>query len=410
MLSLSKESLNRDPDEPSTLMWVKIMKFQNLFFFSFLVVSILLSACTSNSPSPSPTKPWVEEEVTFNFGQNELYGILTLPTSAGPYPAVAIISGSVNPSTGARGGASAPYHVDHARQLALNGFAVLRYDPPGVGRSAGERGFESLESRTDEAMAALNYLQTLPDVQPQRVGLWGESQGPWVIAKAAATFPQDVAFIISVSGSGVSVVEQQLYNIEAHSRDAGISGDDIRKAVLFGRLLIDWQLSEPIYWEVNEEDAKHLNEGPWTSFMSLVYEPGETIPEEGLQIGIDILKSVQDEPWAKFLYLKEVYIPQLESIPPDQVEAVKSIAEQTLLNDPRDFLTRVQCPVLAFFGEDDLLQPSEKSAKLYEQYLSDAGNDDFVIVVIPGVGHGISPATPAYREALSDWSEQLFSQ
>jgi hypothetical protein len=151
-----------------------------------------------------------------------------------------------------------------------------------------------------------------------------------VIAKAAAAFPQDVAFVISVSGSGVSVVEQQLYNIEAHSRDAGISEDDIKKAVLFGRMLIDWQLSEPIYREVNEENAKVLNEGLWTSFMRLVYEPGETSPAEGLQIGIDIQKSIQDEPWAKFLYLKEVYIPQLESIPPDQVEPVKAIAEQTL--------------------------------------------------------------------------------
>jgi hypothetical protein len=136
-------------------------------------------------------------------------------------------------------------------------------------------------------MAALNYLRTLPDVQPNHVGLWGESQGPWVIAKAAAAFPHDVAFIISVSGSGVSVVEEQLYNIEAHSRDAGMSGDDIKKAVLFGRLLIDWQLSEPIFREVNEEDAESLNEGPWSRFLTLVYESGETSPAEGLQMGIE---------------------------------------------------------------------------------------------------------------------------
>jgi pimeloyl-ACP methyl ester carboxylesterase len=80
------------------------------------------------------------------------------------------------------------------------------------------------------------------------------------------------------------------------------------------------------------------------------------------------------------------------------------------LNDPKDSLTKVHCPVLAFFGEDDLLQPSDTSANLYEQYLTDAGNDDFLILVIPDVGHGISPSTPAYRVALSDWYEQLFSQ
>jgi pimeloyl-ACP methyl ester carboxylesterase len=63
--------------------------------------------------------------------------------------------------------------------------------------------------------------------------------------------------------------------------------------------------------------------------------------------------------------------------------------------------------VLAIFGEDDLLQPTEKSAALYKQYLTDAGNEDFKIVVIPGVGHSILLSTPGYWEALSDWLGRL---
>lgn len=141
--------------------------------------------------------------------------------------------------------------------------------------------------------------------------------------------------------------------------------------------------------------------------MALVYEPGEITPAEGLQEGIEILKSIQDEPWAKFLYLKQLYIPQLEQIPPEQVAALKLILGQTLLNDPKEYLTQVQCPTLAVFGEDDLLQPSEKSAALYEQYLTEAGNKDFEIVVIPGVGHSINISTPGYWEALSGWLDHL---
>ena len=121
-----------------------------------------------------------------------------------------------------------------------NGFAVLRYDPPGVGQSTGESGFQSLDNRTEEAMAALQYLQSRSDIRRDRVGLWGVSQGSWVIAMAAAAFPQDVAFIISVSGSGVGVAEQQVHSIEAQSEAAQMSEQDTTKAVLFGRLLIDW--------------------------------------------------------------------------------------------------------------------------------------------------------------------------
>jgi pimeloyl-ACP methyl ester carboxylesterase len=378
-------------------------------YLSILIVLVLTTACAGSTPSPTPSsaKPWSEEEIAFTFGPNALYGILTLPTGEGPHPAIVIVSGSANPSTGVRAGVSARYHIDHARKMVLGEFAVLRYDPPGVGQSSGEGGFESLDQRTEEAVAALHYLQSRPDIRPDRVGLWADSQGAWVIAMAAAAFPQDVAFIIAVSGSGVSVAEQQVYSIKAQSEAAGMAEEEVAKAVLFGRLLIDWQLANPVYREANEVAAQALGDGPWTRFMALIYEPGEISPAEGLEQGIEILKSIQDEPWAEFLYLKELYFPQLESIPPEQVAEVKAMAGQSLLNDPKEYLTQVRCPVLAFFGEDDLLQPTEKSATLYEQYLTEAGNKNLKIVVFPGVGHSIGMWTPGYWEALSDWLDKL---
>ena len=70
-------------------------------------------------------------------------------------------------------------------------------------------------------------------------------------------------------------------------------------------------------------------------------------------------------------------------------------------------MTRVRCPVLVVFGEANLLQPTEVSAALYELYLGEAGNEDFEILVIPGVGHSIYLSTPMYGEALSDWLDEL---
>jgi pimeloyl-ACP methyl ester carboxylesterase len=376
---------------------------------SILMVLVLSTACTGSTPTPPPASsgPWIEEEVTFAYGPNELFGIVTLPAGEGPHPAIVLVSGAADTSTRLRDGVSARLHTDHARKMALRGFAVLRYDPPGVGRSGGESGVESLQMRTEEAVAALHYLQSRPDIQPDRVGLWGVSQGGWVIAMVAASFPEDVAFIISVSGSGVSVAEQQIYSIEAQSRAVGMPEEEIAKAVLFGRLLIDWQLVDPVYREANEAAAQDLGDGAWSRFMALVYEPGEITPAEGLAQGIEILQSIQDEPWAEFLYLKELYLPLLQSIPPEQVVAAKALAGQSLLEDPEQTLPRVRCPVLAIFGEDDLLQPSEKSAALYEQYLTAGGNEQFQIVVIPGVGHSLGGFVPAYWDALTDWLDHL---
>jgi len=388
------------------------MKLSNSICLAMLLLMAFTTACAHSTPSPTrmSSNPWIEEEVTFTFGQDELYGILTLPTSEGPYPAIVLVSGSINPSTGTRDGVSAEYYIDHAHQMVLSRFAVLRYDPPGVDQSKGERGIESLDSRTEEAVAALHFLQSRTDIRPDRVGLWSNSQGAWVIAMAAAGFPKDVAFVISVSGSGVPVAEQQVFSIQAQSEAAGMSEQNIAKAVLFGRMLIDWQLVNPIYREVNEAQAQALGDGPWNDFMALVYEPGEITPAEGLQIGIGILKSIQDEPWARFLYLKQVYIPQLESIPPEQLENLKAITGPSMLNDPKDYLTRVHCPVLAFFGETDVLQPAERSAALYKQYLNEAGNENYEIVVIPHVGHDITLSIPAYRDALARWLDNLYAE
>ena len=77
--------------------------------------------------------------------------------------------------------------------------------------------------------------------------------------------------------------------------------------------------------------------------------------------------------------------------------------EQSLLTDPKDFLTRVRCTFLVLFGENDQSVPAQKNAELFKQYLTQAGNRDFEIMVFPGVGHSLGGFMPAYWETLSDW-------
>jgi pimeloyl-ACP methyl ester carboxylesterase len=140
--------------------------------------------------------------------------------------------------------------------------------------------------------------------------------------------------------------------------------------------------------------------------MSLVYEPEGDDPAGDLLQGIEILKSIRHESWAEFLY-PDLYISQMESVPPEFAEELKAMTGPTLIEDPADYFTRVKSPVLAIFGEEDLLQPTERSAELYEQYLTDAGNDAFEIVILPGEGHNIGGWTVGYWELLLEWLEGL---
>jgi len=357
--------------------------------------------------TPAPTAAWIETDVSFPSGPDQLTGILTLPPGPGPHPAIALMSGSEDPGTGGkRPGASDRGHVMHAQRLVLDGYAVLRYDPLGVGGSTDNGGFQSLEGRAQEAIAAVRYLRSRPDIRSDRVGLWGVSQGGWVVGMAAAEAPDDIAFIISASGSGVSVADQQVYGVEAQTRAGGANEEDVARAGLIIRLLIDWQLTEPAYKEANTVAVQRFGPGPWQDFYELVYNSPDRGTAATLARVISILEPIQDESWTRHLYLRDLYLPALRAITPEQLAAMRADHGPGMAADPKDYWTRVRCPVLAVFGEQDILVPAQKSADLYAQYLAQAGNRDVSIIVFPGVGHTLGNYMPEYWDTLSTWLQK----
>jgi dienelactone hydrolase len=102
----------------------------------------------------------------------EVTAILHRPDGAGPFPAVTILHGC---------GGVAPIHTTWARWFTERGYVALIVD------SWTPRGFTELCSREgpdvpntarfDDAMGALRYLQRLPFVRPDRVGVIGFSNG-----------------------------------------------------------------------------------------------------------------------------------------------------------------------------------------------------------------------------------------
>jgi pimeloyl-ACP methyl ester carboxylesterase len=372
-----------------------------------VVICTIVGGCGGGTATTtSNVVGWQERNVSFGFDGEMLHGVLTVPSGSGPHPAIVLIAGSAD-SEGVRSNSTSRWFIDHARGLASEGFTVLRYDPPGVGRSTGETGLPSLEGRVEETAAALGAVRSEADVDADRVGLLGVSQGSWVIAMTAAQYPDEVAFLISVLGSGQSVAEQQIYGIRAQSMEAGLPPEDVTKAVVFGRLLVDWQLRQPVFREVNERDINAMPVGPWNDFMAITYQEGVVDPVARLNDGLAILESVQDESWTEALHLRDLYLPRFGAIPdditPELLEAVQLQTELSLLTDPKDFLTEVDVPVLAFFGENDPNVDSAIGAARFEEYLSEAGNPDFTIHVLEGVAHDITTATVEYWDRLVDW-------
>jgi pimeloyl-ACP methyl ester carboxylesterase len=281
----------------------------------------------------------------------------------------------------------------------------------GGGGSPENSGFETLEYRTEEALAAVKYLQSRQDIQSNAVGLWGISQGGWICQMAAASY-NGIAFIISISGPGVTPAEQEVYRVEAESRAAGFKDDEIAKAVLMRRLLIDGVLIEPSYREVNLRESKRLGPGPWSAMTEMVYNPKPIDP--ALEFGkiVEILNSNKDERWAKFLHLDQVCA-MLNNLHPQVWELAKAQMRAVMEVNPADFLTEVHCPVLAVFGEKDTSILVEKSVALYKQFLREAGNKALTVEVFPHADHIIPVGerfADGYFDLMVNWLINLFDQ
>jgi pimeloyl-ACP methyl ester carboxylesterase len=288
---------------------------------------------------------YYHENVRFTFGHEDLTGILTLPSSEGPYPAIVLLHGSDRPE------AEDPYYKEHAENLVQSRYAVLRYDGPGKGgRSSEQVGFETLDYRAQEALTSVEFLQSHPDIKPTAVGLWGFSQGGW-ICQMAASGSDSVAFISPVSGPGVSPGEQEVYRVEAETKSAGYEDIPVAKAVLMRRLMLDLVLLEPMYQTINLSEAQRLGVGPWTAIVEHIYGEALFTPSQELEKVIEVLHAVRSEPWTEFLYVERI-LTLLESIAPEVWLAAKAQMRAVMVVNPADYLTKVHCPVLAIFGSE----------------------------------------------------------
>jgi uncharacterized protein len=178
-------------------------------------------------PAPPPaevaTPPSVgqidEEDVRIPVRDTVLGGTIFVPREPGRYPAVVFVHGA------GRGSRSAL--LDQAEFLARAGIVALVYDKRTVGYSFASRDFDLL---ADDALAAVRLLRERPEVDPSRVGLWGVSEGGWVVPIAAAR-SSDVAFVILVSAPNVSPQSQAVWVFDDHLRRIG-APEGLRQAAI----------------------------------------------------------------------------------------------------------------------------------------------------------------------------------
>ena len=164
---------------------------------------------------PKPPFPYTEREITVEGKDTDvvLAGTLTIPQGTAPrggWPAVVLVSGSGQQNRDEELLGHKPFAV-LADYLTRGGIAVLRYDDRGVGGSKGDYMNATTLDNADDAEAVFDFLCKQKEVNPNRVGIIGHSEGG-VIAPIVASRNKKVAFIVLLAGpatTGADILLQQ---------------------------------------------------------------------------------------------------------------------------------------------------------------------------------------------------------
>lgn len=113
---------------------------------------------------------------------------MTLPTGKGPFPVVLLISGSGPRDRDETVFCHRPFLV-LADYLTRQGIAVLRVDDRGVRESSGDFSLATSEDFASDVSAGIEYLKTRKEINPEKIGLIGHSEGGIIAPMVAVKSP-----------------------------------------------------------------------------------------------------------------------------------------------------------------------------------------------------------------------------
>lgn len=274
----------------------------------------------------------------FEAESGRLDGTLILPSKAKAPPVAIVVHGDGPADRFADQG-----YLPMMNALLDAGIGVYSWDKPGVGESAGDWLDQSMTDRADEALAALEAVRAETDVAADRIGFLGFSQAGWVLPKAVLKTPS-AAFVVIVGGA-VDWRRQGDFFTSKRLEAEGYTPDEVERLIERHRIVDDRIFDDP------------------ASYDTYLRETDEASPMSA----------------ARFDF------------------AVRNFG-----SDASADLQRVDTPLLAVFGAEDLNVEAAREAADYRRLVGSRHADNRVLV-LPDATHSLLRAGPFNHRLPSAW-------
>lgn len=309
----------------------------------------------------------------------------TYPKSKGPFTTILLISGSGQQDRDGTVFGHKPFAV-LADYFTRRGFAVLRVDDRGRGKSKGNLITATSKDYADDAVTSLQYLLSRKEVNPERLGVIGHSEGGFIAPIVYSKFP-NLAFIVSMAGTGVSGAEILLRQQTDPVLPMGKAAHDA-------------------FFELTKKTLYLIHDNPgWND--SLIIDSSKKIYaewKEGKPDSILVpLRADKATPAMYGMQVKQQLIPWLRYF---------------ITTDPGVYWQQVTCPVLAINGDRDIQVYAGPNLAGIKSALQNGGNKRATIKSLKGYNHLFQTCTlctvdeyakldetfsPAVMKLISNW-------
>ncbi|MCF7859517.1 MAG: alpha/beta hydrolase [Candidatus Cloacimonetes bacterium] len=344
-----------------------------------IILTITLIACgQQNRPQVIDLNlPYTVEEVNFlnHTDGAKLAGTLIIPKKGKTFPAVILVSGSGLQDRDETVYGHKPFKV-LSDYLTRNGIAVLRYDERSVGKSKGKLSGVTTLDFAEDAYAGIKLLRNYEQINPNKIGIIGHSEGG-LVAAILAERDSTISFIVLLGSPAVPIDEALIYSHKNKLRREGKSEEIIDAgANLLSNLFTQIKKGEG-YSTTKKKLTKIIEK--WKS--SLTGEAKLDI-EEFIKENPKWFEYIADEwstPWWKFL----------------------------ANFDPRDKIRKLRCPVLALIGKKDIQVNADQNLTELKMALEKGGNKNYRIEYLDDINHLFQKCETGFREEYAQLDESF---